>query len=379
GYTEEAFTNRAIIHRRKADRTLQAIAVDVEKIMNGNSADVALKNEDVLFIPSMAEYNEEQTITIHGEVFFPGVYEYAENTTLEDFVLQAGGLKASASVVKVDVARRNQDKNATTSDMSIAKTYSFSLKDGMIIDGEEGFRLMPFDEVYIRKSPGFSEQRNIQVEGEILFAGTYTLSAKNQRLSDIVKQAGGLTSTAYAKGARLERTITPEERMRMETVLKMAQRNTGKDTVDVKKLEIGNTYFVGIELDKAIANPGSDEDIVLREGDRLTIPEYSGTIRIQGDVMYPNTIAYKKGEDISYYIQQAGGYSSTAKKSRTYIINMNGMVEKVKRSTKPTPGCEIVVPSKSRDGGLSLPEWLAIGTSTASIATMIATIANLIK
>ncbi|MBQ0062662.1 MAG: SLBB domain-containing protein [Prevotella sp.] len=379
GYTEEAFTNRAIIHRRKADRTLQAIAVDVEKIMNGNSADVALKNEDVLFIPSMAEYHEEQTITIHGEVFFPGVYEYAENTTLEDFVLQAGGLKASASVVKVDVARRNQDKNATTSDMSIAKTYSFSLKDGMIIDGEEGFRLMPFDEVYIRKSPGFSEQRNIQVEGEILFAGTYTLSAKNQRLSDIVKQAGGLTSTAYAKGARLERTITPEERMRMETVLKMAQRNTGKDTVDVKKLEIGNTYFVGIELDKAIANPGSDEDIVLREGDRLTIPEYSGTIRIQGDVMYPNTIAYKQGEDVSYYIQQAGGYSSTAKKSRTYIINMNGMVEKVKRSTKPTPGCEIVVPSKSRDGGLSLPEWLAIGTSTASIATMIATIANLIK
>ncbi len=379
GYTEDAFTNRAIIHRRKTDRTLQAIAVDVEKIMQGTIADVALKNEDILFIPSQADYNEEKTITIHGEVFFPGVYEFAENTTIEDFVLQAGGLKSSASVVKVDIARRIKDNKATISDIHIAKTYSFALKDNMVIDGEPGFILEPFDEVYIRKSPGFSEQQNIQVEGEVLFSGTYTLSNKSQRLSEIIKQAGGLTTTAYAKGARLERAITPEERMRMETVMKMAQRGTGKDTLDTKKLDFGSTYFVGIELDKALANPGGDNDIVLREGDRLIIPEYSGTVQIQGDVMYPTTIAYKQGEDVSYYIQQAGGYTSTAKKSRTYIINMNGMVEKVKRSTKPTPGCEIVVPSRSKDGGLTLPEWLAIGTSTASIATMIATIANLIK
>lgn len=378
GCTEDAFVSRAVLHRRKADRSLEAISVDIQGILNGTVADIPLQNEDVLFVGSIKDNNEEKTMTIHGEVFYPGIYEYAENTTLEDLILQAGGLKSSASMVKVDVARRVQDNHSSISSLTTAETYSFSLKDGLIVDGKEAFRLMPFDEVYVRKSPGYSEQQNISIEGEILFEGTYTLSSKNQRLSEIIKNAGGLTSTAYANGARLERTVTPEERLRMNTVLQMARRQSGKDTVDVSKLEIGSTYYVGIELDKAIAEPGGDADIVLREGDRIIIPEYNGTVRVEGDVMYPNTVAYQKNEDISYYIKQAGGYSSTAKKSRTYIINMNGTVEKVSRRTKVTPGCEIVVPAKSK-GKMSTAEMLAIGTSSASLATMIAAIANLIK
>lgn len=378
GCTENAFTGRAVLHRRKADRTLEAISVDIKGIMDGTVADMPLQNEDVLFVASIKDYTEEKTMTIHGEVFYPGVYEYAENTTIEDFILQAGGLKSSASTIKVDVSRRIQNKNASESSLKTAETYSFSLKDGFIVDGNESFKLMPFDEVYVRKSPGYAVQQNVSVEGEILFEGTYTLANKNERLSDIIKSAGGLTTTAYAKGARLERRMTPEEKLRMNSVVQMARRQSGKDSVDVSKLEIGDTYYVGIELDKAIAEPGGDADIVLREGDRIIVPEYTGTVRVEGDVMYPNTIAYQKGKDISYYIKQAGGYSNTAKKSRTYIINMNGTVEKVTRNTKPTPGCEIVVPAKSKNK-VTTAEMLAIGTSTASLATMIASIANLIK
>ncbi|MDO5446562.1 MAG: SLBB domain-containing protein [Prevotellaceae bacterium] len=378
GCMEEAFTGRAVLHRRKADRSLEAMSIDIKGIMDGTSPDVPLQNEDVLFVGSKQENIGEKTMTIHGEVFYPGVYEYAENTTLEDFILQAGGLKASASTVKIDVSRRIQNKYATTSSLTTAETFSFSLKDGLVVDGNESFKLQPFDEVYVRKSPGFTEQQNVNVEGEILFEGAYTLSNKMERLSEVINKAGGLTSTAYAKGARLERKITPEERMRMQSVMKMAQHQSGKDSVDVSKLDIGDTYYVGIELDKALKEPGGDADIVLREGDRIIIPEYTGTVRIQGDVMYPNTIAYQKGKDVSYYIKQAGGYSNTAKKNKTYIINMNGTVEKVTRSTKPSPGCEIVVPAKSKHK-MTTAEMLAIGTSSASLATMIASIANLIK
>lgn len=378
GCTEDAFQNRAVLHRRKADRTLEAVSVDVQGIMEGRVADIPLKNEDVLFIASLKDYTEEKTITIHGEVFYPGIYEYAENTTVEDIILQAGGIKSSASTVKVDVSRRIRDKQATESLEKTAETFSFSLKDGFMVDGKESFKLQPFDEVYVRRSPGFTEQRNITIEGEIMFGGTYTLANKNERLSEVIKQAGGLTNTAYAKGARLERKMTPEEKLRMQTVLKTAQMQSGKDSVDVKKLEIGDTYYVGIELDKALANSGGDEDIVLREGDRIIIPEYSGTVRVEGEVMYPTTIAYQNGKDVDYYIKQAGGYGNRAKKSKTYVINMNGTVAKVKGSTKVTPGCEIVVPSKSKNK-MTTAEYLAIGTSVASLATMIASIANLIK
>ena len=395
GVTEDAFTAHAVMHRLKPDRTLEVIQVDVDGIMNGRVADIPLKNEDVLYIPSKKELQEDLTLTIHGEVMYPGIYKYADNETLEDLVLQAGGLKETASLMKVDVARRIVDQRLTTSSDTIAHTFSFALKDGFVIDGEPGFVLKPYDEIYVRKSPGFYKQQNVYVEGEVLFAGTYTLSKKNERVSEIIKKAGGLSNMAYPQGARLERRLTNLERKRVAEIMKLQREQredeirsqaikSGKSISDLKQLastdnyEIPDFYPVGIELDKAIANPGSDADIVLREGDRLTVPVYNGTVKINGEVMYPNTVAYKEGKGINYYIDLAGGFSGKAKKSRTYIIYMNGDVAKAGHGVKVKPGCEIVVPQKSMSK-MSTAESISLISGTASIAAMIATIANLLK
>ena len=392
GLREEAFTARAVMHRMKKDRTLEVVPVDVEGILDGTVPDIPIQNNDVLFIPTKQEMMEEQTITIHGEVQYPGIYRYADNETLEDFVLQAGGLKQAASTVKVDVSRRIVNPKALTTDSVIARTYTFALKDGFVIDGTPGFKLMPFDEVYVRKSPGYYKQQNVVVEGEVMFSGTYTLSKKNQRLSDLIKSAGGVNDRGYVAGARLERKVNESERARMEAVLKKAKEEAEqmeieaakenkkidlKDSEKIKKFEIPEFYSVGIELDKALANPGCDADIVLREGDKIIVPQYNGTVKINGAVMYPNTVGFQKGKKAKYYINQAGGFSEKAKKSQTYIVYMNGTIAKVSQNAKPKPGCEIVVPEKEINK-MTIAEKMTIGTSVASIATMIATLANIL-
>lgn len=392
GLREEAFTARAVMHRMKKDRTLEVVPVDVEGILDGTVPDIPIQNNDVLFIPTKQEMMEEQTITIHGEVQYPGIYRYADNETLEDFVLQAGGLKQTASTVKVDVSRRIVNPKALTTDSVIARTYTFALKDGFVIDGTPGFKLMPFDEVYVRKSPCYYKQQNVVVEGEVMFSGTYTLSKKNQRLSDLIKSAGGVNDRGYVAGARLERKVNESERARMEAVLKKAKEEAEqmeieaakenkkidlKDSEKIKKFEIPEFYSVGIELDKALANPGCDADIVLREGDKIIVPQYNGTVKINGAVMYPNTVGFQKGKKAKYYINQAGGFSENAKKSQTYIVYMNGTIAKVSQNAKPKPGCEIVVPEKEINK-MTIAEKMTIGTSVASIATMIATLANIL-
>ena len=399
GLTEAAFSPHAVLHRKKADRTLEVISVDVDGILTGRVADIPLQNEDVLFIPTKTEVREQQTITIHGEVLYPGVYKYADNESLEDFILQAGGLKQTASTVRVDVSRRISNPQALAPDSVIARTYSFSLRDGFVIDGAPGFVLEPFDEVYVRKSPGTTVQQNVSIEGEVVFAGNYTLTSRRMRLSDIFKAAGGGTELAYIKGARLERRPTPSERLRMEAAYKMQQEQQRKNMIDLavktknativqavqendkktqEKFQVPDSYPVGIELDKAIANPGGDEDVLLREGDRIIVPQYNGTVKINGAVMYPNTVGYVEGKSVAYYIDQAGGFASDAKKSNTYILYMNGMLAKVGHNAKVRPGCEIIVPTKIQSR-MSLAETLSVGSSAASIAAVIATIANLLK
>ena len=399
GLTEAAFSPHAVLHRKKADRTLEVISVDVDGILTGRVADIPLQNEDVLFIPTKTEVQEQQTITIHGEVLYPGVYKYADNESLEDFILQAGGLKQTASTVRVDVSRRISNPQALAPDSVIARTYSFSLRDGFVIDGAPGFVLEPFDEVYVRKSPGTTVQQNVSIEGEVVFAGNYTLTSRRMRLSDIFKAAGGGTELAYIKGARLERRPTPSERLRMEAAYKMQKEQQRKNMIDLavktknativqavqendkktqEKFQVPDSYPVGIELDKAIANPGGDEDVLLREGDRIIVPQYNGTVKINGAVMYPNTVGYVEGKSVAYYIDQAGGFASDAKKSNTYILYMNGMLAKVGHNAKVRPGCEIIVPTKIQSR-MSLAETLSVGSSAASIAAVIATIANLLK
>ena len=396
GVTEEAFTAHAVMHRMKKDRTLEVVPVDLAGIMEGTIADIMLQNEDVLFVPTRQDIHEERTITIHGEVQYPGVYRYADNETLEDFVLQAGGLKETAAMVNVFVSRRVINPKATETDSILGHSFSFALKDGFVIDGEAGFHLQPFDEVFVRKSPGYKEQQNVSVDGEVQFSGDYSLTKQNERLSDLIKKAGGVTSMAYVAGARLERKMNEAERIRYEESVKMQKQQqeatmmeqalkSGRSVSEIKaatstsqeKLRIPETYYVGIELDKALANPGSDEDIVLREGDRLVVPGMTSTVKISGEVMYPNTVGYVAGKKAKYYINQAGGYGTNAKKKKAYIIYMNGDVAKIKSGTKVRPGCEIVVPQKSISR-MTTAETVTLGTGIASIATMIATLANIL-
>ena len=379
GLTEMAMGQHAVLRRMRPDRTSETQSVDIQGILEGTVPDVALRNEDALYVPSREEQDIDRTVTIHGEVVFPGVYKYSANETVEDLILLAGGLTSAASLAKVDVARRIVVPEATETSDTLAYTYTFSLDKEFRVKENPEFTLQPYDEIYVRRSPSYTEQQNVTVEGEVQFRGNYTLSSNGQRLSEIIKQAGGLTHKAYPEGAKLMRRMTPEEMEMLETMLRTAQRNSGNDSIDVKKLITQTTVPVAIELDKAMANPGSDDDIILREGDRIVVPRYTGTVSINGEVLYPNTVRYKAGEKADYYLDLAGGISSSGKRSQTIIIYMNGMVAKADRKHRPAPGCQIVVPTKAKRRGLGLTEWLSIGTSTASIATMIATIANLIK
>ena len=377
GLMEEAMTSRAVIRRVKPNRTLEVISVDVQGILDGKVADVPLKNEDVLFIPTLQERLTERIVTVHGEVQFPGSYEYADNESIEDLVVRAGGLTYAASTVKVDVSRRIRDPKALKSGQEISKTFSFALKDGFVIDGEKNFTLEPYDVVQIRKSPGYMEPRNMRVEGEVAFGGSFTLEKKNQRLSDMIQAAGGLTDQAYIKGARLERTMNDDEKARLKAAVEAAKQSAAdKDSINLEQLETADVYTLGIDLEKALANPGGDYDIVVRDGDRLVVPEYNGTVKISGNVLFPNTVAYISGKSWKYYVNQAGGFNERSKKSNTYIVYQNGTVSQVGKG-KIEPGCEVIVPRKGKRDMASITQWLGIGSSMASLATMIVALTKL--
>ena len=379
GLTEEAMSSRAVMRRMKPNRTQEVLSIDIEGILNGSTPDVALQNEDVLFIPTLAEHQNLRTLTIDGQVIFPGTYEYAENMTIEDLILQAGGLTDAASTAKIDVSRRLRDPSATEAGMEIAKTFSFSLKDNYVIDGDRSFTLEPYDIVQVRMSPAFQTPIRVTVDGEVAFQGNYTMELKNQRLSDVIKAAGGVVAGGYVRGARLERRLTDAERARLREVIRIARQTAdGKDSIALDKLEMAETFTVGIHLDEALANPGSTQDIELMDGDRLVVPRFNHTVRISGDVNAPNTVAYDEGEGYKYYIKQAGGFGDRAKKRNTYIIYMNGTMAMAKEG-KIEPGCEVVVPSKAPRNQNSMAQWLGIGTSVASLGTMIASIAHLVK
>ena len=378
GLTEDAFAGRGVLHRMKEDRTRRVISLDIQGILNGTVADVPLENEDVLTIAAKQEKMNERTVTIFGEVMFPATYEYADDESIEDLIIQAGGLTDAASTVKVDVSRRMIDPKATEDSREVAQTFSFTLKDGFVVDGSKDFVLQPYDEVYVRKSPGYMPQRNVSVEGEVLFAGNYPLTRKNQRLSEVIKAAGGVTKEAYIRGARIERPMNDDEKFRLNRILQLAKVQSGAG-FDSNKVDQDSVYYVAIELDKALANPGSDDDVVLREGDRIIVPEFSGTVKIDGNVMYPNTASYSAGKSYKWYVRnQAGGFGMGAKKSRAFILYQNGAVKKAS-GAKIEPGCEIFVPSKTRSANDKISMIANLGTSLATMVTMLATVTNLIK
>lgn len=381
GLRGDAFLNRALLDRENEDLSHEVIAVDLGGLLKGAVADIPLQKNDILYIPSIHDLKEEETISIHGEVANPGTFLFSKNMTIEDLLVQSGGLLEAAATTKVDITRRIKDPKSTSFSSVLGKTYSFDIKDGLVVGGEGDFYLEPFDEVYVRKSPAYRKQQNVVVAGEVLFGGNYALVKKNERLSDLISKAGGITPDAYVKGARLIRKMTEEEQRRQADAVRMARMGEGKDSISVEKLNISDTYTVGIDLEKAISNPGSDFDLVLREGDVLFIPEYINTVKISGAVMYPNTVLYKRGESLRYYINQAGGYGNLAKKKKAYVVYMNGTVSRLKSRDKKAiePGCEIIVPSKEEKKRMSTAEILGMGSTTASIAAMIATMVNLFK
>lgn len=382
GLRGDAFLNRVIIDREHEDLSHEIIAIDLGGLLNGTIADIPLQKNDILYIPSITDLKEEETVAIYGEVANPGTFLFSKNMTIEDLLVQAGGLLEEAATTRVEVTRRIKDPKSTSFSSVLGKTFTFDIKDGFIVGGNaENFYLEPFDAVYIRRSPAYRRQQNVVVAGEVLFSGSYSLLKKNERLSDLVSKAGGVTPDAYVKGARLIRKLSDEERRRQNDAIRMAQNGEGKDSISIQKLNLSETYTVGIDLEKALANPKSDFDLVLREGDVLYIPEYVNTVKISGSVMYPNAVVYQKGKNLKFYINQAGGYSNMAKKKKVYVVYMNGTVSRLKarNASAIEPGCEIIVPSKAEKKHMAMAEILGISSTTATIAAMVATMANAFK
>ena len=381
GLTEDAFTTRAVLHRLKEDRSLTTISLDIQGIMDGRVADVALMNEDVLFIPTETELRTERTFTITGEVMSPGTYEYSDNTSIEDLIVMAGGLTDNASMGKVDVSRRIRDPKATQKTNKIAETFTFSLKDGLVIDGEKGFVLEPYDVVHVRRSPAYVTARNITISGEVNYEGSFTLEGKDMRLSDVIAMAGGLTENAYLHGARLTRRMTDEEKVREQaTIDAISDLLREHDSIAWSKMDLGKSYFVGIDLEGAMKKPGSDKDILLREGDQIFIPEYNGIVKVAGNVMFPNTVFFQAGKNYKKYINMSGGYGYRPKRSKVFIVYQNGTVGLVSKGAKPEPGCEIVVPSKKKhEINFNLAAWATSAASLATLTTAIVSMVSLLK
>jgi protein involved in polysaccharide export with SLBB domain len=396
GIREDAFLNRAVMHRQREDMSLEVIPVDVKGLLAGNVPDIPLKKNDVLYIHSRKDDITSKTITISGEVLYPGTYQYADNTTLEDIVLQAGGLTDAASLSKVDVFRRHFDPTSLEYIDETSETFSFALREGFVVDGEQGFVLQPFDVVVVRKSPTYSPMETVTVTGCVNFEGNYLITNRDYKLSDLIRAAGGLSKIAYAKGAHIERALTEEERKQQEASLRASQielyeesMKDNKQNISIEqgealidmKMNLKGIGSIPVDLEAAIKSPGCDEDIMLRPGDKLIVPEYSASVKIIGDVMFPVTISYKKGESLDYYIKRAGGYGDNARKKRVYAIYMNGSAKLLSHHSKSAiqPGCQIVVPSKKNKNKMSTAEILSIGSSSASIAAVVATIANILK
>lgn len=378
GLRGDALINRALLHREREDYTLELIQVDLKGILNGTAPDIELQKNDVLTISNVNEIKDLGFVTVVGEVPNPGMYRFAENTTIEDLILQAGGLLESASTAKVDVSRRIKNPESTVDNDTISQLFTFTIDGDYTINGADAFVLHPYDQVYVRRSPGYSAQNHVEVQGEVIFPGTYALRNKSMRLSDVVKLAGGTSSLAYVKGAKLNRQMNEDEREQFAATLGMLE-NTA-DSTSAAKLRAASVYSVGINLEEALANPGSDIDLVLREGDVIVVPEFINTVKVSGCVLYPNTVTYDSKMSVGDYISQAGGYGFRAKKNRAYIVYMNGSVAKARKHGREIiePGCEIIIPEKQKKEG-ALQNVLSVATTSASLATMFGTLYNIIK
>ena len=379
GLTDDAYMERAFIYREKPDRSLEVMSFNLGDVMDGTVADIQLKKNDIITILNVNKLTERGGYTIQGLVNAPGTFPYAEGTTLEDLILQAGGLREGASTARVEISRRINDPEALDATDQLAELFVVNIENGLGHGKEKEFLLKPYDMVQVRKSPNYSEQRTISLGGEILFPGNYVIESRNERISDIIKRAGGLLESAYVKGAYLRRVLTEDQRqMRAETYKLAASHNQENDSIIIDPSTMATHYTVGIDLQKAIDNPGSTNDFVVMPGDQLFVPEFQSTVKITGDVLFPNTVVYEKGKKLKYYIEQAGGYGDNARKKNAYIVYMNGTVAKAKGNVTIEPGCQIIVPTKP-DRPFDWNKIIGLGTSLGALASLVSSIVVLSK
>lgn len=380
GLTDDAYLDRALIYREQPDRSLEVLSINLGDLMNGSSADIELRKNDIITILNVNAIKERGEITIQGYVASPGSFPYAEGITLEDLILQAGGLLEGASTARVDVSRRIVDQNATDATNLLAQNLSINIENGLGVGAATEFKLMPYDLVQVRKSPSYSPQQVMEIQGQVLYPGNYVLDQRNERISDIIKRSGGLLESAFIKGAFLKRKISDEERAKLEESQRLAKaKSQDSDSIEIEQKSINEYTTVGIDLEKALNNPGSTYDFTVKDGDMLVVPELQSTISISGDVLFPNTVVYVPGKKLKYYIEQAGGYGERARKNKAYIIYMNGLVAKASNASTIEPGCQIIVPSKPEDSGFDWTKVLSIATTLASLASMTAAVVAIFK
>lgn len=375
GLQPEAFTDRVVIHREREDKTLETKGVNLSGIYNGTVADVPLCNKDELFVPSIFDMEDQGVLVIRGEVAKPDTIPYAANTTIQDLIIHAGGLLRSASVVRIDVDRLVEDEESFTAQSEIAQHFTFNMKDGFAVDDAMSFVLEPYDVVTVRRSPSYVPGKTVTVSGEVNFPGVYNMNKREERVSDLVDRAGELTDFAYAKGAHITRVLTESERELAMTAVR-AMVNNGDSLVPVLR----DNYTVALDLEKALKNPGSEYDLVLREGDVLEIPVFNNTVRIGGAVQLQTTVTYEKGLNKRKLVDMAGGYLKRAYKTKAFIVYMNGKVAKLKWNTPIEPGCQVFIPIKAKkNGAANVTQALSIASATASLGMMGVSIANLLK
>ena len=381
GLTDDAYLGRALMYREKPDRSLEVLSINLGDIMNGTAADIELRKNDIINIINVNSITERGAFTIQGLVNSPGQYPYAEGTSLKDLILQAGGLLEGASTARVEVSRRIIDQNATDATNQIAETFTVNIENGLDVGAASEFILKPYDLVQVRKSPTYIPQQTMTLQGQLLFPGNYVIDTRNERISEVIRKAGGLLESAYVKGAYLHRRLTAEERAANEETRRLAQAkaDNASDSISAANLVLNEVYNVGIDLQKALDNPGSTFDFTVQEGDLLVVPEIQSTVKIGGDVLFPNTVVYVPGKKLKYYIEQAGGYGERARKNKAYVVYMNGSVAKATNRTPIEPGCQIIVPSKPEGEGFDWTRVLSIATTLGSLASMTAAVVAIFK
>lgn len=391
GLKEDAFLNRGYINRLNMDNTLSLLSFDVSKIIEGSTTDIVLQREDKVTISSLFDLRDEYKVMIQGEVRDSGTYDYAENMSLEDLVQLAGGFREGATPNRIEISRRIKNSDATSTSARTAEVFTINVDPNLKLS-QQRFELKPFDVVAVRGSEGYQVQRQVTLEGEVLYPGTYTITRKDERISDLINRAGGLTPTSYADGASLKRPgpkpvlneksrnqINDEDEEAKKFLnLKRLQQAGVKDTLssDVEQRLI-QSDLVGIELTSILKKPGSRGDLIVEDGDVIRVPKQLQTVKVTGEVLNPNNIVYVANKGFKQYVNGAGGFTNTALRKGAYIKYANGSVESARKFLffnnypKVKPGAEILVPKRAVTERLTAQGWIGIGTAVASMAAII--------